>query len=571
MRETPSNEFVAAIAKLLREGKVKLNELSAIPGLLAEKGSLLHGKLGDLTVGEAPNEVQNWAEGNLPLELQPGTGLPRFKSDKEGSRAGATLDALSTLPIGTALKGGGIAAGQAALYARALRPELIASHSAYTGSLMKNGKLPLELYNPSFGIKDSELMTEFGNTKLIPKLGYGDPKTTPSVLTIRDSFSPRHDAAAGQRVDEIRDRFIEAQRAGNQIEMERLARALRSQAGSRLADKFVPGFEKGGLGGEGNTSKALTLPQYGSGGLGPRINLPGRNVGDYDPVLKSSKRFQNFQDFETSPVGARLLTDENPMEVSDRIKERAQSFLQNIKRKTEDGRLVEALPTNDQEWFDSLRDIANMEPHKDWFIHKDMPVNFKGMQENARNLLRHLKMVPSEYGELKTYGPVQLNRENIAGIVAPANEALSRGLRKQAEARGIPVHMSLGNMAEDVQAAQDFQNTGRTMVPGATMPGKVTPYSQIPVGETKDLTQELMAGMPQDPAITQMVDALKQGNPSWLAPKTPKPMANIVLDKIAKGAKLIDLNLEEQIWLIDKLPDHPLFGTHSKDFPDVPF
>ena len=110
MQETPSNSVLAALAAALRAGKSKLNDWSAIPGLLAEKGSMIHGKLGDVAIGEAPGEVQNWAEGNLPMELQPGTYIPRFKSDAQGSRGAAALEAAGFLPIGTAMKAAPLAA-----------------------------------------------------------------------------------------------------------------------------------------------------------------------------------------------------------------------------------------------------------------------------------------------------------------------------------------------------------------------------------------------------------------------------------------------------------------------------
>jgi len=111
MQETPSNSVLAALVAALRAGKTKLNDWSAVPGLLAEKGSMIHGKLGDLTIGDtAPNELQNWAEGNLPVEFGPGTKIPRFKRDAQGSRGAAALEAAGFLPIGTIMKAAPLAA-----------------------------------------------------------------------------------------------------------------------------------------------------------------------------------------------------------------------------------------------------------------------------------------------------------------------------------------------------------------------------------------------------------------------------------------------------------------------------
>lgn len=73
-------------------------------------------------------------------------------------------------------------------------PELIASHSLDQDVLpklaTKTGKM--ELYSPSIGIKRNAIMTEFGDTALIPRLGAYDPATSPSTLFNRDAYTARH-------------------------------------------------------------------------------------------------------------------------------------------------------------------------------------------------------------------------------------------------------------------------------------------------------------------------------------------------------------------------------------------
>lgn len=72
--------------------------------------------------------------------------------------------------------------------------ELIASHSLDQDVLpqlaTKTGKM--ELYSPSIGIKRNAIMTEFGDTALIPRLGAYDPATSHSTLFNRDAYTARH-------------------------------------------------------------------------------------------------------------------------------------------------------------------------------------------------------------------------------------------------------------------------------------------------------------------------------------------------------------------------------------------
>jgi len=65
--------------------------------------------LGDLLLGHAPEEVDNWSYGDLPMTIDPGvTGsrVPRFKT----GRSDGFSDVLTALPVGALLgKGGGAA------------------------------------------------------------------------------------------------------------------------------------------------------------------------------------------------------------------------------------------------------------------------------------------------------------------------------------------------------------------------------------------------------------------------------------------------------------------------------
>lgn len=79
-------------------------------------------------------------------------------------------------------------------------PELVLSTSMNQGdlpNLMTKGGA-LELYSPSFGIKRGNVMSEFGDLALIPKLGAFDPATSQSTLFNRDAYTARYSDFSGQ-------------------------------------------------------------------------------------------------------------------------------------------------------------------------------------------------------------------------------------------------------------------------------------------------------------------------------------------------------------------------------------
>lgn len=73
-------------------------------------------------------------------------------------------------------------------------PELVLSHGMpeqYLPDIVtKSGTA--ELYSPSFGIKRGQVMNDFGDLQLIPRLGAFDPATSNSTLFNRDAYTSRH-------------------------------------------------------------------------------------------------------------------------------------------------------------------------------------------------------------------------------------------------------------------------------------------------------------------------------------------------------------------------------------------
>ncbi len=77
--------------------------------------------------------------------------------------------------------------------------DLVLSHS------LKQDVLPelardtgsMELYSPGFGVKRGQVMTEFGDLALIPRVGAFDPAVSPTVMTNRDAYTTRFEGFPG--------------------------------------------------------------------------------------------------------------------------------------------------------------------------------------------------------------------------------------------------------------------------------------------------------------------------------------------------------------------------------------
>lgn len=98
-RPSPRSPFWGPIANALARAKYLLNPTDA-PGHLSSPF-----RAGDLLLGQAPEEVERWATGFSPFTVSPAGTASRLPSLSE-KRKGPVLDAVSSLPVGTAAKGG---------------------------------------------------------------------------------------------------------------------------------------------------------------------------------------------------------------------------------------------------------------------------------------------------------------------------------------------------------------------------------------------------------------------------------------------------------------------------------
>lgn len=93
LKATPvQNNRALALAKLLRSGRNLGNKLQ-----IPESVPLLGGQgVGDMFLGKAPEEVENWAYGNYPFQIPEMSNIPTMKT----GRAEGVFDALSMAPVG---------------------------------------------------------------------------------------------------------------------------------------------------------------------------------------------------------------------------------------------------------------------------------------------------------------------------------------------------------------------------------------------------------------------------------------------------------------------------------------
>lgn len=103
------NPRMAKLAELLRKVKDKANEWSQqtqMPGFPVKEGAAL----GDVMVGDAPDEVKNWGYGDYPVRINPDAGrTASYVPEITPGRQKGVADALMAVPLG----GGGGAAEKA--------------------------------------------------------------------------------------------------------------------------------------------------------------------------------------------------------------------------------------------------------------------------------------------------------------------------------------------------------------------------------------------------------------------------------------------------------------------------
>lgn len=384
--------LLRALTADLIGGPVDLAEQVVNLGL-AGYGAAGH-KLGLLRADEMPRLLEgspgtsDWFAKGTPLEDQ---GAPAYQMGRIAPAAVGLL-AMNLNPAGVPSR----ALKSIELQRGALRiggnPYLIPAHQSSGRTLLGQTLADTprrELYSPSLAITDyrnprQPLIGGFGgaggNVWLIPRIGAFSPAVGPTTLFNRDAFTARWNqfpAAPSQffRVVPSMD-------------------SMESRAAARLVDKGLLSLEQSPWGQRKNPVWETILRTPGSRGReGPSL------TGSHAAAVALSPRFQSFAHYENSPMGAGLLRlGGEPGDI-------AEKPFQNIGRIIETYRGGWPYTLSGDKWLNEVRETMKVASSAD--------------RASLQRLLAQLrKTVPSDYGELKVRGPVQISPENFAGFLA---------------------------------------------------------------------------------------------------------------------------------------------------------
>ena len=473
-----------------------------------------------------------------------------------------------------------------------LNESLIVSHSAkpLRGT---SGALPRELYNPSLGITKDKLINFGSNeTTLIGNPGKFDPATEGTTLFGTDAWTPRRHQTTGNSVDtharhqaDTSDFYQKIGKVGGETEAQALVAELRANANARLADKFISTYTQGGLGAESLAKPTVSeLRKY---GFDPQLTHPHTfsrtegNQGTWN--VGNAKRFQSFEEYLRSPRGAGRLSAK-PAHTSEQ-------------------QLEEALAGYGDEWGTTPRATLAKMLGKDSELHD--PTEFY-------DIIKALRTGKSDYGELKAWGPVQVNRENFAGII-DHKFAGNRSLENQAKQLGIPYHKANSNndaytAAKQMQVGGYKTERGYVSMNTGEHPGWAEHFDDATKAQMKDwdwaahglsdkdheLAPKALLAKLNNPKSTPLDltgpeedflfakipgHTMSKLNESWggsaaeksLAKKlvelkgTPMPasLSPTILDD--PGLTLGHLSPHESVWIQANMPHHPALGKSKPD------
>ena len=278
-------------------------------------------------------------------------------------------------------------------------------------------KPPLkELAHPSFAMTSDlapnrSTVDAFGRNVLIPDPRKLDPKTSNTVLKAHDFYSPRKDMSYEYEMRNL------ANETGQKLSPAERARA-------RLDDKFTRHYALGGTGAEGG----------------------GQGMIAWEPStmsMNTTPRFQSYEHFLDSPKGAaRLRKGDLPSEM---LRNRYDNLAQNEYQSLLKAKGLDPLAQG-TEIANALQSKA-LDP-KYWANAKDPqfsdPAFVKAVTERLRGYKReNIDYNPSDYAEIKRYGPMGINKDNFLGYVADTDkeyELAKWNLKQNKGSQGVPVY-----------------------------------------------------------------------------------------------------------------------------------
>jgi hypothetical protein len=178
VKATPvQSQRLLKLAQLMRKGKDFANK-AQIPDVVPLVGGQ---GVGDMLLGDSPDEVENWAYGSSPVRINANAGqTASFVPEVQPNRKKSLADALALVPFS-----GGGGASQAMITA-AGDPRYVLSRATYTHALSNairgkgSSSRNAQLLHPSFGINKDKVMDEaFGDHFILPHPRAVDPKYNP--------------------------------------------------------------------------------------------------------------------------------------------------------------------------------------------------------------------------------------------------------------------------------------------------------------------------------------------------------------------------------------------------------
>lgn len=439
LKATPRQQLIGAIAD----------------AMLSAKSAT--GKIGDFLLGDAPELVDDLSYGVMPWK---GKGFATKVNP-------AVVDLAGLLPFGAAVgaagkvtKGaeGALGATSRSKQIGALRPggaeDLYLGHGTSPRNLMSAIRNKYALTSPSLGITKGKLPTGFSEgVLLVPRLGAFDPKTYPSVIFNRDAYTPRFtDIENGTTRDRLRNR------------LETSPRELRG-----TESNYTPGREPD-----------LT-------DIVERMQSSSRAQTIYDSPI-----FKSFAEYEKSPRGAALLSDErvgpwNTAELAEKSLDFLNPFIEKADPSTNLSQVAEALAfalrrkdMSPELAGEPVKGLLNRLPYAlrdmrqysafDERLPRLMEKSIERMPgfdsilaEGMAKYLEGLKKFPSEYGELKVLGDVQISPEHFAGAILSPHFSDNQDLAEMLMRRPtpLPVVFDSPDSIDAFQALQDAAGPAR--------------------------------------------------------------------------------------------------------------
>jgi len=370
--------------------------------------------------------------------------------------------------------------------------DLLLSHATSAENLLPRGanserNLRRELYHPSWGITAKGDLPNFGDTVVVPNPAKLEPRVSPTVIRAGDFYSPRWtDSKAGGGLDKL----IDAKKPGsyyNDLQsklqyyrdqaakwpsddfypemvkkmeeglknMDQTVRPNRGLAAARLSDRFDPLFPKGGFWGEG------AKPGFAD----PQVNSLHKLRIDQSP------HFQSFKHLAESPYGGKIIDADKGGSAGTKIAKletKIADISEVLAIPGPEGALQKLNTIPNEQFYPIMKGLAGgagpdmglLARSPEGQFEQITPENYRRVAEFFQKVLKTLKTMPTEYGEAKTFGPWQMNSDNIAGIISQdMNPAMLDELARAAQARNIPFVRAPGqNKADIFRAAVNMQN-----------------------------------------------------------------------------------------------------------------